>query len=281
VVNHTGSFKIVGASAISPLEANVRVSTSQLDVAAMSPYLSNRLNVTIPTAALTTNATVNAKRAGDRLLVRYQGDAMVGHLRMLDRATSDLFVRWNSLEATHIDATYGEARAAVSVGAVKLADFYARVILNSDKSLNLSDIMRSSRSTPTSLTRERPGTAAELAPPTSIAPNLTIVDVAIGGITAQNGHINWTDDFIQPHYTADLTDIRGAIGAFGTRSTAPSDVSFAGKINRTSPVEISGRINPLITNPYVNIDAKAQDVELTALTPIPLNIPAIRSPRAH
>src|SRR5207249_2157087 len=115
------------------LEANVHLSTSQLDIAAMSPYLANRLNVTIPTAALTTNATVNAKRAGERLRVRYQGDATLAHLRMLDRATSDLFLRWNSLSATHVDATYGEAQPAVSVGAIKLADFYARVMLNSDK----------------------------------------------------------------------------------------------------------------------------------------------------
>jgi hypothetical protein len=177
------------------------------------------------------------------------------------------------LSATHVDATYGEAQPAVSVGAIKLADFYARVMLNSEKRLNLSDIMRSSRSTPTSLTRETSGTAVEPplvpAPPTSTsnARSSTSVDIAIGGITAQNGHVNWTDDFIQPHYTADLTDIRGNVGAFGTRSTAPSDVSLTAKINRTSPVEISGRMNPLTTNPYVNIDAKAQGVELSEFTP--------------
>jgi hypothetical protein len=213
------------------------------------------LNVTIPSAALTANATVKASRVGDRLLIHYQGDAMLGSLRMLDQVTAEPFLQCNSLTATHIDVAYGEARPAVSVGKIRLADFYARVMLNSDGRLNLNDIIRSSQTASTSLTREK--SAASAGPLPSPVPqtsttkgvNSTGVDIVIGRITAQDGHVNWTDNYIQPHYTADLTDIRGELGAFSSRSTAPADISVAAKINRSSPVEITGRTNPLIASP--------------------------------
>jgi Domain of Unknown Function (DUF748) len=56
------------------------------------------------------------------------------------------------------------------------------------------------------------------------------------------------------------------VGSFGTRSTAPADVELQGKVNRNSPLEISGSVNPLTPMAALDIKAKASDVELTDLS---------------
>ena len=72
-------------------------------------------------------------------------------------------------------------------------------------------------------------------------------DVELGGITLQGGRVNYTDNFIRPNYSADLTDIGGKIGAFGT-SRPPADVVLEGQVNGSAPIKISGSINPLVAD---------------------------------
>src|ERR1035437_7686530 len=61
--------------------------------------------------------------------------------------------------------------------------------------------------------------------------------------------------------------MEGKVGAFGTKSTSPADVSLDGKINGSAPINIDGSINPLAPTAFVDIKAKANGIELTGLTP--------------
>ena len=81
------------------------------------------------------------------------------------------------------------------------------------------------------------------------------------------GHVNYSDSFIQPNYSADLTDIMGNIGKFGSETTEPAEVMVDGKVNGSSPLDISGSLNPLAPKASLDITAKADGVELTGLTP--------------
>ena len=92
-------------------------------------------------------------------------------------------------------------------------------------------------------------------------------DVELGKITLKGGKVDYTDNFIKPNYTANLTDMEGSVGAFGTKSTAPAPVTLDGKINGSSPINIDGSINPLVPTAYVDIKAKADAIELTGVSP--------------
>ncbi|HUA79155.1 MAG TPA: DUF748 domain-containing protein, partial [Dyella sp.] len=93
-------------------------------------------------------------------------------------------------------------------------------------------------------------------------------DIHIGQITLANGNLNYTDNFIKPNYTANITQLAGKIGAFGTAAGgAPADVTLQGELDDNSPVNIDGTINPLTPVAFLDIKAKANDVELTHLTP--------------
>ena len=275
VVNGKGTLKIDGTAIPAPLDAKLRIAAKRLDLTAINAYAGDQLNATIAAAALTMNGVATATQRHDVLRAGYRGDLTLGGVRMLDKLTGDNFLRWNSFNASHIAADYGDGPPRIKIGGLALANFYARIILRSDGKLNLKDILANPQEAPKSLTQINPEPAAAPPRPASTpvatepppAAKPLPVDLAIGGITLQGGHVNYTDNFIQPHYTADLTDIGGKIGALGTGSTTPAEVVLQGQVNGSAPLAINGTVNPLAPPAFVDLEAKANAIELTGLSP--------------
>jgi len=290
-VNRKGSINIAGTVTPDPLKAEIRLITKRLDLSVAGPFLSSHLNAAITSAALTMNAAIGVAQVRKDLRINFRGDTTLGNVRILDKVTGDDFVRWNSFSANRINLSLGNGQPKVHIGALALSNFYARIILNADGKLNLSDITANPQEAPTSLTRAHPTAGANTPPPPATptpvatpapsgaspppAPSEPVAgagkqipaEIEIGGITLQEGHVNYSDNFIKPNYSADLTDIGGKIGAFGTNSTAPADVLLEGEVNGNSPLKISGSINPLLPMAFLDIKANADKIELTNLTP--------------
>ncbi len=107
------------------------------------------------------------------------------------------------------------------------------------------------------------GAPTPAAPAAAPSPAPLPADIEIGQIELSGGHLNYSDNFIKPNYSADLTDITGKIGEFGTASSKPAPVEVKGEVNGNAPLDISGSINPLTPLAFVDITAKANGVELT------------------
>jgi Domain of Unknown Function (DUF748) len=263
-VNRRGAFKIAGNAALSPLKARLRIITRRIDLAMANPLVSSRLSATIKNAALSINGVLDAAKASDKLRLAFHGDALVGGVRMLDKVTNESFLVWNLFAARRIDFRLGAGPPRIHIAALALSDFYARMILNRDGRLNLRDIMARPHAAPTSLTRPTPAR-----PPSHVAnaaPTPITADIELGEITFTGGKVNYTDNFIQPNYTADLTSLSGKVGTFGSRLTAPAGVTIQGQINGNAPINISGSIDPLAPMASLDITAKAEGIELPNLT---------------
>ncbi len=105
------------------------------------------------------------------------------------------------------------------------------------------------------------GTAA--APAQAANVSKTGLDLRFSQLILRNGRAVYSDNFIQPNFTARLIDIDGTIGAFGTRSTTPAPVDVKANLAANGPVTIQGSINPLTRIPSLDLTAAAHDVELT------------------
>jgi hypothetical protein len=271
-----GGFKIDGTVAFDPLAAKLHVVTTKVDLSPADIYLSRRFNVKLSGAALTMDGNLEAARERDNFSLSYRGDAALGNLLLTDKLTNERLLRCSALRASRIDANIGDGAPHVAVGEVALADFRALVILNSDANLNLGDLARartaapqliisaiesSGRGPPQAPTAE-PQTATVAAPLKSPID----ADISVGKITLKGGAINYTDNFIRPHYTVDLTNLAGEIGGFGTRSTSPAEVEVKGLINSVSPIAIRGSLNPLAPEAFVDIEAQSDGYQLINLT---------------
>lgn len=286
-----GKFQVSGTLKPEPADANLRIVATRLDVAPFESLIQVPLNVRIDSAELSANGRVRYRDRKPEPLVSYQGRVILGRVRVLDKVSNDDFLRWNSLAANGLKVRMGEGAPQIDVGGLALNDFYARVIVNTNGRLNLQDVISNPAEAPVSVTRAQNGPApAASAPPSptttihtpaeqGTSPGTTPVQaetiatappaqIHIGQIILANGNLNYTDNFIKPNYTANITQLAGKIGAFGTSASgAPADVTLQGELDDNSPVNINGTINPLTPVAFLDIKAKADDVELTHLTP--------------
>lgn len=280
-----GKLDVRGDVVPQPLKADLKVNTQNLSLAGFDPYLDKALNAAITSALLTTDGRLVLNQ-GKALTVSYQGNATLGNVRLQDRVTSDDFLRWRSLALNRIQANYDGSTPHVRVGAVALSTFYARVIINPNGRLNLQDIRVQPTEERRSLTQSEPaqGSAPAAQPVAASAPQASPAsavvasatptpkaggaDLRVDAITLQDGNIRFTDNFVKPNYTANLTAIGGSVGTISTAANQPpADVTLRGSVDGTAPVDIHGKVNPLAPTAFVDLTAKADGVELTNLTP--------------
>ena len=158
-----------------------------------------------------------------------------------------------------------------------MSDFYARVIVSEKGRLNLVDIVRregeqaekqstDAKASPEPASAAAPATAAAQATPSAAdaAPRPTI---RIGAIEIVRGNVNFTDNFIKPNYTANMTGLGGTVTTLASDSAEPATMALAGKIDDDAPLEIGGRLNPLAPTLFLDIEGKTKGVDLPRLTP--------------
>ncbi|MFX1674572.1 DUF748 domain-containing protein [Paraburkholderia sp. A2WS-5] len=292
-VNKKGTLALNGDLNPTPLTAKFKIDANRLDAAAFEPYFSSQLNAVIASALLNMKGQL-AVEQGKALKANYRGDAALVDVRMLDKATSDPFAGWRSLALSNLKASYDDARGTdVDASRVTFSGFYGRVLLDAQGKLNLNDVVAHESGQAQSLTRDTsghepvplspeaasaPGAAAS-APASASAPvpaSATVtaaqppkhpVRLHFGELVLQNGRVTYTDNFIKPNYSANLVQIQGTVGAFGTESTTSAPVDVSAKLAANGPIVIKGSVNPLIAKPELDITASAHDVELTNLTP--------------
>ncbi|WP_028227080.1 DUF748 domain-containing protein [Paraburkholderia ferrariae] len=122
----------------------------------------------------------------------------------------------------------------------------------------------STSATPTASAAARASAPATV---TAAQPPKSPVRLHFGQLVLQGGRVNYTDNFIKPNYTADLVQIEGTVGAFGTQSTTPAPVDVSANLSGNGPISIKGTVNPLIEKPSLDLTASAHGIELTNLTP--------------
>jgi len=295
-LNKKGGFTARGTLKLAPLDVALRLQAKQLDLAAFEPYFGATINASIASALFNADGDLAFGQGDHGWHAAYQGDAGLDKVRMLDKQSADLFAGWGTLALSRIKAHYDAGGTDLNAGRVALSNFYARIFLDQNGRLNLSNFIAQQAAPDASLTRTdaasadaasaaaatRTAQAASAATSSAASANSSTDSSAkpqtataggppfnlhFGELLLQHGHINYTDDFIKPNFTANLVEINGKIGAFGTHTTQPASVEMKASLDARGPVSINGTVNPLATPPALDMTASAQGIELTSFTP--------------
>ncbi len=277
-----GSVTATGTILPEPFAADLKLDIRALDIAAFQPYAAEYINAAITGGALTANGRTTVKTEGDKpLRTSYVGNLKLANLRTVDKASGSSFVRLRALDISRIDAQLNTRKNPVDVtlGDVALSDFYARVILNPDGRLNLANIRArpETESAGKSLTEAAPASVpaasvkvdsktvtapVPVSPPDGPAPL-----IRVGRITLQKGNVNFSDFFVKPNYTTNLTGLTGSISKVAADDPTPANVEINGKVDGDAPINITGQVNPFAAQLFLDLTAQAKGIELTRLTP--------------
>jgi len=265
-INEQGRFKVSGEAGLQPVAADLVLDLQQVNLVALQGWAAEHLNALLTKGDVTVQGKL--KVAGSA--VAFNGDLALTDFNVLDKVNATDLLRWKSLRLSGVDA--GSTPPRFGVDEIAIASFYARAILSPEGKLNLQDLVKHEEA-PAAVTA--PAGAAAEAALAAVAPVAQAAAKAkakgeaprirIGKISLAGGNINFTDRFIKPNYSANLTDLSGRVGTLVAGT--PAELLIKGKVDRTAPLDISGRIDPLGTPIALNVQAKAKGIEMSSFTP--------------
>ncbi|RDV01004.1 DUF748 domain-containing protein [Trinickia dinghuensis] len=272
-LNGKGTLDVGGNIVPSPLDASLTVEANRLDLSPFEPYFGSSLNAKIAKAELNARGQVKAvmPKSGAPSY-SYRGFASLVDVRLLDRTNSAPLAGWGTLGIGGINARYDSHGLNLDIARVTFAHFFGQVLLDPQGKLNLNDVLarqREASNEPAGKQQKAPTATAQVQTPAPSAPSMPL-HARIGQILLQQGHVNYTDDFVKPNYKADLEDITGTIGTFGTDIATPAPVDISASLANNGPIAIRGTANPLAPKPTLDLSASAHDIELKNLTPYSL-----------
>ena len=105
------------------------------------------------------------------------------------------------------------------------------------------------------------------AAPASSAAGSEKVPIRIDTLTLQGGKIGLTDRFIQPNYSATLTDLTGRMTGLSSAEGTVATLNLRGTLANHSPIEITGSVNPLAPTAFADVKATFRGIDLSPFTP--------------
>jgi outer membrane protein OmpA-like peptidoglycan-associated protein len=207
--------------------------------------------------------------------VQVRGDAAVEELKLNSLntgAVSEELLNWKALSAPGIEFNMSPGTPLrLKVREISLADFFARLIINPEGRLVLQDLVgtdgKGSPATAQVSAAQASAPASATAPPpaNSASANDPVFD--IGPIRLINGRVAFSDRFIKPNYSADLSELSGSMSHVSSQAGAAlADLELRGRAEGTASLEITGKLNPLVKPLELNIKGRVRDLELSPLS---------------
>jgi len=265
-----------GSIGINPVTADLVLDVKKVPIPVFQPYFTDAVKINVTEGNINMSGSLSIIDTGKTGPgAKFTGSVLVSGFSAINKAKGGDFLKWKALSFGSIDVGYNPIYA--HIGNISIADFYARIVVNSDGTLNLQRIMEGKKAGEDTVTPSpddgnsgtKPPLAAEAKVPEKPVEDVKepIQNITIGTITLQGGTIDFTDRMIQPSYSASLNEIGGSITGFSLSGDKKADVELLGKLNQHVPLAIVGKINPKRDDLLVDLTAKFNNLDLSPITP--------------
>lgn len=269
-----GSLQWQGKLGLAPLAASGRLRVERLPLHLLDPYLDTGWGLHLQQAELGLRGEFTVRQGASGWQAQASGDVLLADLllqqaRQIEgqRVVGEDLLSWQALNLSGFKLAMAPGGTPqLAVAEARLNDFYARLIVDEQGRLNLRDLgpqERVAQGSPAAAAAPATSAPAASAAAGSSAPGFSL---AIAQTRLNNGRVDFSDHFIRPNYSAELSELQGSLGAFSTAQTAMAPLSLKGKVAGTGLLDISGQLKPGAPL-AMDIRAEANDIELAPLSP--------------
>ncbi|OPY88084.1 MAG: hypothetical protein A4E72_01378 [Syntrophus sp. PtaU1.Bin208] len=280
-LGRNGKLGVDGSVVTKPrISAKLQIKASELPILPLQPYFADKIQIHIGSGSVSASGVLSALLA-EQTKISYQGEASINQFASVDKVQSNDFLKWERL---HFNGVRVEtAPLNVDIQEISLSNFYSRLIINPDGSINVQSVLGKGEAgreatagkvdLPASKEKDQETNRSASPKPTLTAststskPEKAPAPVKIALVSLQGGQVRFSDRFIKPNYSANLTQIGGRITGLTSNLAAAADVEIRGTVDGAAPVSIQGKINPLSGNLFLDLNASAKGVDLPAATP--------------
>ncbi len=278
-INESGQVSVAGDLIITPIFADLKLALKEIPILPIQHYLPEDLKVKPTAGKLSVDGSLLLGKAKDKdLSASYSGDVSLSDFSSVDKIRGEDFFFCKSFALNGIEAGISPIRAEIKKIAVK--DFFSRVTISPEGKVNVLQVLGSEtepKAIPGANQKKDAKTEKKTADKITRPPAKQVGDldkkvesttvIKIDQVALQGGEIAFTDNHIKPNFRAELFDVGGTITGLSTGKDMLADINLRGKLYRSSPLEITGKISPFPDNLHVDLSVKFKNIDLTRWNP--------------
>jgi hypothetical protein len=253
---------------------DIHLAFANIDLHPLDPYLDSRLSVFVIGSKLGMDGNIRLRGTNGGLPnVTFNGDTWLNDFDTVDGVLNEDLLKWDSVHISDINA--GLNPPEVSVKQMVVSGFYARAVIETNRTINILVALRISPTNATETAADKSSSsekakkllAGDRVVSTNALAQLPLKSFSVGSIVITNTRANFTDRSVTPNVNMAIQQITGTISGISSEELQHADVSLHAKVDNVGPVDITGTINPFSKGQTNEIKIAVNDVDLTPLSP--------------
>lgn len=271
--NKATPLKASGDITPNPFRYKGSVSIGRLPLRDFEAYFPSNLNVFLLGGTADTSMNVDIALKGGKPTGTFKGSAGMRAFHAIDSVAEEDLLKWESLQLDDIQGNLEPFSLALRE--IALNGVYSRIIIRKDGTLNLQNLVqkdekKSDAQTPASAPAKpvepTPAPAAAPAPPAQ-QPASARKQIRVDAVTIQDGTLAFSDNHLPQHFATTFYNLGGRVSGLSSEDAKFADVDLRGNLENHSPLQITGQINPLRDDLFVDLKVAFKDIELSPVTP--------------
>jgi hypothetical protein len=267
-IDEKGSLAINGEVTPQPAVADLSLKLSGLGLAAIQPYIAQHSSMTLLDGRLGGEAKLHYATQKNSHTVQFSGNISVEKLHTVDNTLHDDFINWDRLDI--LGLKYSKNPDRLDIEQILARKPYARVIIESDESMNVKRVLTVPGAAPPAappLAPDAKTRGAAKSPTPAAAPAPETMPISVKKIVVESGQANFTDLSVTPNFSTGIQALGGTISGISSKPDARAKVDLHGSVDQYSPVAITGEFNVLGPKLYTDIAMSFRNMELTVFNP--------------
>jgi uncharacterized protein involved in outer membrane biogenesis len=260
-VSQGGSLRGQGSYDGARGRADAQLEVTRVSLKPVEPLLSRYVVLKLASGSASAKGRVTWTAEGKDAGVRYAGTAAI-HDLLLNEPGGDRFLSWKTLTANGV--RLNSQRNRYRIDDVQLVEPGAKLVVNKDRTVNVSDVLRDQTKT----TSASPATAAVPAPAAQ-APVEEKRDysVVVNRVRVEKGTLDFADLSLVLPFATQIRALGGAITGLSSESGSSARVRLEGQVQDYGLARIGGTINPFAPKAHTDIRVAFRNVEMQPFSP--------------
>lgn len=269
IYNNNAPLKANGTLYPQPVRYAGTVSFAKLPITDFASYIPENIKLYLLDGTLDSSLKLDVGfDAAGKPKGTFSGTAGLRSLHLVDAVLEEDLLKWESLQLDQISGTLQPM--TLGIRQIALNNVYARVAVRKDKTLNLQNLVTKEqgqgagpRTEPAEVGKghenkgkEQQGQAVTAKP-----------SIRIDAVTIQDGTMDFSDAHLPNQFRTTFHNLGGRVSGLSSEMNTRAEVDLRGNLENHSPLQITGTVNPLRDDLFVDLTISFKDIELSPATP--------------
>ena len=272
VINDHASVEAKGSVTPGPLAASLDIRLAKARVATLQPYVLPLAALTISSGELGVAGRFDmAPPGGKAPTMSFAGDVAIDGFASVDNELKRDFLNFARLQLDKLRYTAGPD--SLGIERITVTEPYARVIIGADEVINIAAVLDPQGTAKAAEKAEKAAktaagpSAVKAEAPRAVDPPAGGLPIRVGEVRIDRMRMNFTDNFIQPNFSADVRQLSGTVTGLSTARDARAKVDLKGNLGEFSPVSINGELQAFAFDRYTDMKLRFENIPLPIFNP--------------